>query len=1132
MVALLWLTFFLSHAFTCVGIFYGTDSPYVNSLGFDAGTCDEVQAPCILGKCQETKCTCNADTDCMEGRCILWKKDTFDQGVYTCNTQMGSCEDFLKNGEETDIDCGGPMCSPCTASQKCSINSDCVSGTCQLFLGDYRCVGCSDGLQNGLETDIDCGGDCGICGVDKKCSRYILEDDALLYELSGQASQYNESGSLKLARKISDGHCKLWYAEGTNNTWKSDVLRDKNRLAQKVALYRHSMGWSWFVYENQCGGQIEVIHDDYIVIPDVTCFLNQYVGDNLEKLVFPTTFFTSLVHEPWESLSFVPNNKMAASDCADHCKDTYNSDMFYMSGGNCGCCEPPNDGNDAIWQSDYSSVPSYIYPNGRRVDFTTYHIVLTDMPQYSASCSESIRASYAVFTDTQCSDYCIEHVPGSWGSNDNLCECVLDTVQEGFGERPRYYYYEELLFVNECLEHCKTKYPDVRVEVVYDETCACRQYHQPHGTISETQQCYDSCQNPTEWTDKSCRTGVTDIYGMSNYDCSILGPNIYTSEKDICTFDDGSVVYVSFDNCHRCRLPDGSVSTTLSNADCEFNHNGWVETGSHSTDPSTCKLLDNSIVYGLSSGGCSQLFTWSDTKCEFSNGEYTEGLTKPQCDEKQRESVTFFMKDGSCFCCSDYDCEDKCSKTNLLFDNVYEYTCRSCSDGVKNGGETDVDCGGDIITGCDPCTGSKACGIDKDCQTGGCVNGFCIDCNDNVKNGDESDIDCGGSCTGCPVGNACVSNSDCDGYCDQYCELNSVKFYDITESDCTYSYTPSRCYIKDAGGNINVLETGGPRCTGYLYDESMCVLNGKISYNVHADDCVAVFHRICESCTDGIKGSSEPEIDKGKYCTKVGLYGLCYLDEDCVSGMCGSPQWLDAECTLRNGTTVYGKDLHQSVGYHQNACADQSFIFVADIHDTSYSLGECIISDGTIFSGVSEYSCRQHQLKLNNFLQTRCMSGNEIVEGISEESCKSLPKRCHECFEDIQCQFKCHNGQCIVNTPGQYMGRDCPTGTYDHDSDAETRCEFCPAGYSSNTVGAGLSSCTLCEKGKQSVAAGVCVDLRCDIHGALPASPVCHGECDVVSGEYTCTECTGRWYGPKCQYYADCNPGEVFNGAM
>lgn len=81
------------------------------------------------------------------------------------------CIDFMLNADESDIDCGGPTCQVCSIGKTCLANSDCLTDACN----QGRCVdlntypSCSDSKQNGLETDIDCGGTCGPCGVGKTC---------------------------------------------------------------------------------------------------------------------------------------------------------------------------------------------------------------------------------------------------------------------------------------------------------------------------------------------------------------------------------------------------------------------------------------------------------------------------------------------------------------------------------------------------------------------------------------------------------------------------------------------------------------------------------------------------------------------------------------------------------------------------------------------------------------------------------------------------------------------------------------------------------------------------------------------------------------------------------------------------
>lgn len=82
-----------------------------------------------------------------------------------------SCTDDVKNGTETDINCGGSNCPPCSAGRSCRINMDCMSGDCN----NERCVSlsCSDGKKEGTETDIDCGGsECPKCSLGKQCSSW------------------------------------------------------------------------------------------------------------------------------------------------------------------------------------------------------------------------------------------------------------------------------------------------------------------------------------------------------------------------------------------------------------------------------------------------------------------------------------------------------------------------------------------------------------------------------------------------------------------------------------------------------------------------------------------------------------------------------------------------------------------------------------------------------------------------------------------------------------------------------------------------------------------------------------------------------------------------------------------------
>jgi hypothetical protein len=113
-------------------------------------------------------------------------------------------------------------------------------------------------------------------------------------------------------------------------------------------------------------------------------------------------------------------------------------------------------------------------------------------------------------------------------------------------------------------------------------------------------------------------------------------------------------------------------------------------------------------------------------------------------------------------CKSGADCKDAaCDPVNKVC------TAPTCTDGAKNGDEIDVDCGGSC---------PSKCGDGKNCNVGtDCTSGICKDvgmglkcqppsCTDGIKNQDESDIDCGGAkCPGCAAGKSCNADTDCLG---------------------------------------------------------------------------------------------------------------------------------------------------------------------------------------------------------------------------------------------------------------------------------------------------------------------------------------------------------------------------------
>ena len=141
-----------------------------------------------------TKCvsaeTCGGGR-CVEGGCIPGAPCTDDAQCGRARCSGGGCYpavalDGEKDGDETDVDCGGAVAPRCPNGKACATGTDCTTRACTQ--GVCAPPGPTDGARNADETDIDCGGtaapackagaDCGlprdcdtlVCGADKKCA--------------------------------------------------------------------------------------------------------------------------------------------------------------------------------------------------------------------------------------------------------------------------------------------------------------------------------------------------------------------------------------------------------------------------------------------------------------------------------------------------------------------------------------------------------------------------------------------------------------------------------------------------------------------------------------------------------------------------------------------------------------------------------------------------------------------------------------------------------------------------------------------------------------------------------------------------------------------------------------------------
>jgi hypothetical protein len=156
------------------------------------GTCDG-PADCASGTCRDGTCLelspsngakdgDETDVDCGGTRAPACANGKGCAVSADCTSQVctgGSCQaptssDGVKNGDETGTDCGGSSGKKCPAGQGCKSNADCDKVKCDPATNKCLSASSSDGIQNGTETDEDCGGkaptNAPACAQGKKCA--------------------------------------------------------------------------------------------------------------------------------------------------------------------------------------------------------------------------------------------------------------------------------------------------------------------------------------------------------------------------------------------------------------------------------------------------------------------------------------------------------------------------------------------------------------------------------------------------------------------------------------------------------------------------------------------------------------------------------------------------------------------------------------------------------------------------------------------------------------------------------------------------------------------------------------------------------------------------------------------------
>ena len=170
-----------------------------------------------------------------------------------------------------------------------------------------------------------------------------------------------------------------------------------------------------------------------------------------------------------------------------------------------------------------------------------------------------------------------------------------------------------------------------------------------------------------------------------------------------------------------------------------------------------------------------------------------------------------------------------------------------------------------------------ACGTGLMCQNGACVSG--VDpCTNGIRDGDESDIDCGGGvCGGCGIGGGCAGGGDClSGVCDT-----------LESNTCEAANTCGNGLLETGEGCDDGGTVAGDGCDANCKKEdgAMCAAGTECA----SDYCSQT--NLCSPsppghCSDTVLSGDETAVDCGGSCPGCAGGQACIDGADCSSYVC------------------------------------------------------------------------------------------------------------------------------------------------------------------------------------------------------------------------------------------------------
>ncbi|MBI5497711.1 MAG: hypothetical protein HY904_22075 [Deltaproteobacteria bacterium] len=734
---------------------------------------------------------CRASSECQSKVCLVVG------GVGIC--QRAQCDDWTQNGSETDTDCGGGSCPACTAGRTCVSDGDCASGACGAEVAGRRTCNaptCSDGMRNGGETDVDCGGpDCPGCASDRPCE--VARDCA--------------SGICLPGAVCAAPTC----LDGVKNGDEADVDCGGTTCAACAPGQQCAVGLD--CDSQRCDALLAVCAEP-------TC--EDQAANGTETDV-----------DCGGSCPACPagNTCRLGGDCTSHVCTT-------TTGGTGSCAAPQcDDGTTNGVETD------------RDCGGTCSQCALGQRCAVNADCGANLCAAGSCVVNT-----CINHrLDGTETDVDCGGSCPPCAVDRSCSEAA------------DCDTHsCHLGFceypPSCRAILAGDPRADSGAYLlQPVGTATPVRVWCDMMTSGGAWTLVASTANAPPADQAIGYHAELAGTLPVSVRAGVWDGLRATAGDRAADLRFTCRKHQADAGDAV---DLTFYGVSWYQAITAGADADSCfeaagalhseppARQDNRTGDVRAAGVAYQSGALTGEAACGDTASFTVDFDDAGLDGNPLDGTDWGAAGGL------YKCGDAYSTDGAWFIWLRE-TPDACRDGILDGAELAVDCGGSCV----PCP--AACTIASECSSGVCTRGLCARprCDDGIRNGDETGLDCGGNCgSTCPVGAPCTASGDCSS---GVCGAGACRSATCVDGSLDGDETAVDC-----GGTCGPCDLGRA-CNVDLDCESRA--------------CSAVC--IPEPCGNGQLDSAAGETDVdcgGSRCSPCAGGGRCATAADCQAGAC------------------------------------------------------------------------------------------------------------------------------------------------------------------------------------------------------------------------------------------------------